>query len=163
MKKFFVLFIFLFTVLFTYTVVAQEMGSLRKGYEISFPEKIQRPLGQPLAAGTYTIGNGGYFPTIDSAFKKLSVDGIAGEIVLELIDELYIAPTTQYGFWLNGPIPGSSSRVTVKPAANKNVVIQGNGQTTVTFNNTNYVTIDGVSLTGTTTLTIHTLANLAYP
>ena len=80
MKRLLVLSVLLFTVLFAYTVFAQEMGALRKGYEISFPEKIQSPLGPPLAAGTYTIGTGGYFPTIDSAFKKLSVDGIAGEI-----------------------------------------------------------------------------------
>ena len=133
MRKLLVLFVVLFTVLFSYTVVAQELGSLRKGYGISFPEKIQSPLGLPLAPGTYSIGTGGYFPTIDSAFKKLSFDGIAGEIVLELIDELYIAPTTQYGFLLNGRIPGSSSRVTIRPAANKNVVIQGNDHAVFVF------------------------------
>ena len=147
---------------FTYTAVAQELGSLRKGYEISFPEKIQSPLGLPLAPGTYTIGTGGYFPTIDSAFKKLSVDGIAGEIVLELIDNLYVAPTTLYGFLLNGPIPGSSSRVTIKPAANKNVVIEGSGGSSFTFLNTSYVTVDGVGLTGATTLTFHTFQNTAF-
>ena len=94
MKRLLFLFILLFTIFFSISVVAQELGSLRKGYEISFPEKIQSPLGPPLAPGTYSIGTGGYFPTIDSAFKKLSVDGIAGEIVLELIDNLYTAPTT---------------------------------------------------------------------
>jgi hypothetical protein len=118
MRKLLVLFVVLFALVFTYTTIAQELGSLRKGYEISFPEKTQSPLGPPLAAGTYSVGPGGYFPTIDSAFNKLSVDGIAGEIVLELIDNLYVAPTTLYGYLLNGPIPGSSSRVTIKPAAN---------------------------------------------
>ena len=98
MKRLLVLSVLLFTVLFAYTVVAQEMGSLRKGYEISFPEKIQSPLGPPLAAGTYTIGTGGYFPTIDSAFKKLSIDGIAGAVTLELINTLYVAPTDSFGF-----------------------------------------------------------------
>ena len=161
-KKLLVLFVVLFTVLFSYTVIAQQLGSLRKGYEVSIPEKIQSPLGLPLAPGTYTIGTGGYFPTIDSAFKKLSIDGIAGEIVLELIDELYVAPTTLYGYLLNGPIPGSSSRVTIKPAANKNVVIESSGGRAFTFINTNYVTCDGVALTGATTLTFHTFQNTAY-
>ena len=164
MKKFLVLSILLITVFFSHTVIAQELGSLRKGYEIAFPEKIQQPLGPPLAPGTYTIGTGGYFPTIDSAFKKLSVDGIAGEIVLELIDELYIAPTTQYGFVLNGPIPGvgPNSRVIIKPAANKNVIIEGNSYAVMYFMNTSYVTLDGVGLTGATTLTIHVIKNTQY-
>ena len=162
MKRLLFLIILLFTIFTSISVIAQELGSLRKGYEISFPEKIQSPLGPPLAPGTYTIGTGGYFPTIDSAFKKLSVDGIAGEIVLELIDNLYVAPTTLYGYLLNGPIPGSSSRVTIKPAANKNVVIESSGGRAFTFINTNYVTCDGVGLTGTTTLTFHTFQNTAY-
>jgi hypothetical protein len=164
MKQLFFFFTLLITVFFSYTVIAQELGSLRKGYEIAFPEKIQQPLGPPLAPGTYTIGTGGYFPTIDSAFKKLSVDGIAGEIVLELIDELYIAPTTQYGFLLNGPIPGvgPNSRVIIKPAANKNVIIEGNSYAVLYFMNTSYLTLDGVGLTGATTLTIHVIKNTQF-
>ena len=141
------------------------MGALRKGYAINFPEKVQNPLSPPLTAGIYTIGNGGYFPTIDSAFKKLSVDGIAGEVFLELIDDLYIAPAREYGFLLNGPIPGTgpNSRVTIKPAAHKNVTIEGNCFAVLRFLNTNYVTIDGVGLTGTTSLTIHSLYTAQYP
>ena len=80
MKRLLVLLVVFFALVFTYTTIAQELGALRKGYEISFSEKIQSPLGPPLAAGTYTVGTGGYFPTIDSAFKKLSVDGIAGAL-----------------------------------------------------------------------------------
>ena len=103
---------------FSYTVVAQELGSIRKGYEITIPQKIHKLVLDPLPAGTYSVGTGGYFPTIDSAFNKLSVDGIAGEVILELIDDLYIAPTVQFGFKLNGPIPGAgpNNRVTIKPA-----------------------------------------------
>ena len=81
------------------------MGAARKGFGINLPEKVQTPLGPPLAAGTYTVGTGGNFPTIDSAFKKLSADGVAGAVTLELINILYTAPTDQYGFLLNGPIP----------------------------------------------------------
>ena len=164
MRSLFISFAVLFALVFTYTTIAQELGSLRKGYVISFPEKIQSPLGPPLPAGTYTVGTGGYFPTIDSAFKKLSIDGIAGAVTLELINTLYTAPTDSFGFKLVGPIPGAgpTSRVTIKPAANKNVVVEGAGGTTFYLLNTSYVTFDGVSLTGATTLTIHTLKNAAY-
>jgi|WetSurMetagenome_2_1015567.scaffolds.fasta_scaffold28100_2 trimeric autotransporter adhesin len=165
MKRLLILVVILYAVLFSYNDFAQEFGSLRKTYEVSFPEKIQKLVLDPLPAGTYSVGTGGYFTTIQSAFNKLSTDGIAGEVTLELIDELYIAPTTQYGFTLNGPIPGAgpNSRVTIKPTENKNVTIEGNSYSVLYFMNTSYVTIDGVALTGSTTLTIHAFHNAAYP
>ena len=52
----------------------------------------------PLAAGTYSVGTTGYFPTIDSAFKKLSADGVSGAVTLELINTLYVAPPDTFGF-----------------------------------------------------------------
>ena len=98
MKRLMVLFVLLFTVFFSYTIVAQEIGAMRKGLGINFPEKIQKLVLDPLPAGTYSVGTGGYFPTIDSAFDKLSIDGIAGEVILELIDNLYTAPTDPIWF-----------------------------------------------------------------
>ena len=161
MKRLLTLFVFLVAVVFSYSAIAQEMGSLRKGFQFSIPEKIQGPLGDPIPAGTYSIGTAGDFPTIDSAFNKLSIDGIAGEVTLELIDVLYTAPTDNFGFLLNGPIPGAgtNSRVIIKPAANTNVTIEGSGNAAASFFNTSFVTIDGVDLTGTTTLTFHTIYN----
>ena len=112
-----------------------EFGSLRESVEIYFPEKVQGQLGSPLLTGTYKIGTAGDFPTIDSAFNKLSIDGIAGNVTLELIDTLYTTLTNDYGFFLNGPIPGTgpNSRVTIKPAANKNVTLEGNGLSVLLF------------------------------
>lgn len=164
MKRLLVLFVVLFTVVFSYTNIAQEMGAVRKGVSMSFPEKVQTPLGPPLAAGTYTVGTGGYFPTIDSAFKKLSADGVAGAVTLELINTLYVAPTDTFGFKLVAPIPGAgpNSRVTIKPAANKNVTIEGNGLYVFLFLNVSYLTLDGVGLTGTTTLTLHSFYNAGF-
>jgi hypothetical protein len=117
-----------------------------------------------LAPGTYTVGIGGNFATIQEAFNKLETDGVAGNVTLELIDELYTAPTGQYGFSLDGPIPGAgpNSRVTIKPAENKNVVIEGTNEALFFLINTSYVTFDGISLTGPTTLTIHALQSSAY-
>ncbi len=165
MKRLDVLFVFLFTVLFSYTVVAQELGSIRKSYEITIPEKIQSLHGEPpLPAGTYSIGSGGYFATIGAAFSKLSTDGVAGEVILELINNVYITPPSEYGFFLNGPIPGAgpNSRVTIKPAENKNVIIVCNSRYSLVFLNTSYLTLNGVGLTGATTLTIHALYKNIY-
>jgi len=165
MRLLYLLFVFLFTVFCSYVILGQEMGAIRKSIEYSFPEKIHKAVLDPLPAGTYFVGTSGYFPTIDSAFNKLSIDGISGEVILELIDNLYTAPARQYGFILNGPIPGAglNSRVIIKPAVNKNVTIEGNIKAVLWLLNTCYMTIDGISLTGATTLTIHTLYNAAYP
>ncbi|MBI5474928.1 MAG: choice-of-anchor J domain-containing protein [Ignavibacteriae bacterium] len=45
----------------------------------------------PIAAGTYTIGVGGNYPTIDSAFKRLVNDGVAGAVTFTLTDTAYVA------------------------------------------------------------------------
>ncbi len=44
-----------------------------------------------LLAGSYNVGAGGNFPTLDSAFNKLNIDGITGAITLNLTDTLYVA------------------------------------------------------------------------
>ena len=164
MRKLLVSFIVLFTLIFSYTILAQEMGSLRRSYNKDFPVKLMKPTGTPLAAGTYTIGSGGNFPTIDSAFSKLSTDGIAGTVILELIDDLYTAPTDNYGFLLNGPIPGAdeNNRVSIKPATNKNVIVEGSGIGVFNFNNVSFITFDGIELTGSTTLTIKSNYNAQF-
>ncbi|HSW53578.1 MAG TPA: T9SS type A sorting domain-containing protein [Ignavibacteriaceae bacterium] len=153
------------TVLFLFSlttqILSQEDDFFRKRIEYSVQEKIEGPVSSPLQAGTYSVGTVGYFPTLDSAFNKLSIDGIEGDVTLELIDDLYIAPTGQYGFRLNGPIPGTgtSSRVTIRPVVDKNITIEGNGRSVLCFINTSYVTIDGIGLTGATTLRIHSNQN----
>ncbi len=45
----------------------------------------------PLAGGTYTVGTGGNFPSIDSVGNKLTLDGIAGPVVFNFIDTSYAA------------------------------------------------------------------------
>ena len=111
----------------------------------------------PLPPGTYTVGTGGNFTTIQDAFDKLDTDGIAGPVTLELIDTLYTAPAGQVGFLLLGPIPGAgpNNRVTIKPATNKNVTIRGNNWVVIDLVSTSYTTFDGVGLSGSTTLTVH--------
>jgi hypothetical protein len=163
-KRLRTLLVLFLTVFFTYNFIAQELGSLKGSYEISIPQKIHKLVLDPLPAGTYAVGAGGYFLTIDSAFNKLSIDGIAGEVTLELIDDLYTAPADTFGFLLDGPIPGAgpNSRVTIKPAANKNVTVEGNWRYVFTFRDVSYLTLDGVATEGTTTLTVHSIYNAQY-
>jgi predicted GH43/DUF377 family glycosyl hydrolase len=122
------------------------------------------PVTSPLFTGTYAVGNGGDFATIQQAFNKLSTDGINGPITLELTNNNYIAPADSFGFKLEGPIAGTgpNNRITIKPAAGKNVNIMGSGMNILHFLNMNYLVLDGVDITGSTTLTIHSLQG-QYP
>jgi predicted GH43/DUF377 family glycosyl hydrolase len=126
--------------------------------------RIGLAISDPLPAGTYTIGSGGNFASIQDAFDRLETDGIAGPITLELIDEFYQAPADTFGFLLDGPILGAgpNSRITIKPAENKNVILEGNWKYVITFRNVCYLTFDGISTEGSTTLTIHSLYNSQY-
>ncbi len=54
MKRLLTLFVFLVSVVFSNSIIAQEMGSFSKEFHFSIPEKIQRPLGDPISAGTYS-------------------------------------------------------------------------------------------------------------
>ncbi|MFO7527006.1 MAG: T9SS type A sorting domain-containing protein [Ignavibacteriaceae bacterium] len=130
-------------------------------WKIGLAKSLYSP---PLTPGTYTVGTGGNFATIQEAFDKLETDGVTGNVTLELIDELYTATSDSFGFKLNGPIPGAgpNSRVTIKPAENKNVLIEGNANFVMTCVNTSYMTVDGVSISGVTTLTFHAYKNAQY-
>ena len=117
-----------------------------------------------LNAGTYTVGSGGDFTDISSAFEALRTHFITGPVTLELKNNEYTAPADSFGFKLTGPIAGAgpNCRVTIKPAQNKNVTIQGSGRNVITLLNASYVDLDGFSTTGSTTLTIHSLQNAQF-
>ena len=118
--------------------------------------------GTPLPAGTYTVGTGGYFPTLDSAFSRLSGGGILGAVTLSLTDTVYVAQAANKGaFALIGPISGAgpSARITIRPADNKSVTIRGNGESTILFRNVSYLTFDGISIQGNTRLNVHALVD----
>jgi photosystem II stability/assembly factor-like uncharacterized protein len=118
-----------------------------------------------LLARTYTVGKTGYFPSLDSAFARLSRDGILGPVTLSLIDTLYDATTNVSGsFNLVGPIAGAgpASRITIRPADNVAVTIKGNGDAALWFNNVSYLTLDGVNLQGNTRLKVHALYNASF-
>ena len=164
MKKQLFIFAILLTFLISFQMIAQKVESERNRSVITIPEKISKAVLDPLPSGTYSIGTGGYFPTIDSAFNKLSIDGIAGPVTLELIDELYQTEDNGY-FMLDGPIQGADpdNRITIRPVENKNVIVEGNGYDVFYFLDVSYLTLDGINLTGSTTLTIHSIYNALQP
>ncbi len=152
-------------IVFSYSIPAQQFGTSLRVHHSTPAQKITKTLADPLPEGTYTVGITGDFPTIDSAFNRLSSDGILGPVTLELIDELYTAPSTENGFLLSGPIPGANGNncVLLRPADDKNVIITGSGQSVLKFINTSYITLDGIALNGPTSLTITAQHNSQFP
>ena len=155
--------VFFIAVFFPLTLFAQNFGSVVH-IQKTFPKKIIRDQAEAIPAGTYTIGAAGDFPTIDSAFNSLSMDGIAGPVTFELTDNLYTAPSDGNGFLLLGPIPGAdqNNRVMIEPASNMNVTVEGSGGGVFTFVNTSYLTIDGISVSGPQTLTVQSIRDTQY-
>ncbi|MEJ2196663.1 MAG: hypothetical protein P8X73_17660, partial [Ignavibacteriaceae bacterium] len=158
--------IFIFTILFSYSICPQQMRLLSSNINTDIPQKNNKLILDPLPAGWYTVGTNGDFPTIDSVFNKLSTDGIAGSVDLELIDTLYIAPANSTGFVLNGPIPGANPdhKISIIHGFDKNVTIEGNGNSVLTFMNTSYVTLGyiGPGRYRPGGITIHALYNAQY-
>ncbi|MBF8296050.1 MAG: 5'-Nucleotidase domain protein, partial [Bacteroidetes bacterium] len=110
-----------------------------------------------LPAGTYAVGSGGNFADLDAAFDRLSRGGILGEVTLLLTDTGYTAfPWHNRMFTLLGPIVGAgpSSRVIIRPADNVAATIRGSGEAVLLFRSVSYLTLDGVSLEGSTRLTV---------
>lgn len=46
----------------------------------------------PIPGGSYTIGAGGTYPTLQAAFDSLMLNGVGGPITLNLTDTVYVAP-----------------------------------------------------------------------
>ncbi len=120
-------------------------------------------------SGTYTIANGNPGSAYDygdlgGAFDALELNGVSGPVVLELYD--VGGPFTSNGSYQLGgnistlqPVAGLSATntLTIRAAPNNSPVIQGSGAGnrysttffgTLSFDQVNYVTIDGLEITG---------------
>ncbi|WP_207494473.1 T9SS type A sorting domain-containing protein [Aridibaculum aurantiacum] len=112
--------------------------------------------------GTYTIGTGGNYTTLTSAFTALRTTGVGGPVILELLPG-YVS--TGETFPINpGNIPcvNASRTITVRPQAGaNNLSINSSMNIAFSFANTRYVKIDGrAGGTGTTQLNINSSSNL---
>jgi hypothetical protein len=117
----------------------------------------------PLPAGTYSVGSGGFFPSLDSAFTRLNGGGILGAVTLTLTDTLYLAKKG-YRFQL-GAIPGAgpTARITIRPASGTAVTVRGDSDAVFYLGDTKYVTFDGRSDPPSPAgkITVHSLFNPA--
>jgi hypothetical protein len=121
-------------------------GALRQ----HFPSPVQlrsaeAPTDSALPGGVYTVGLGGRFPTIDSAFATVMRDGIRGNVTLTLIDTLYEASQGHHFFLGSVPGAGPSSRLTIRPAVGTLVTIRGEFDAVLYFQDIKYLTLDGRS------------------
>ncbi len=120
-------------------------------------------------SGTYTIANGNpgsaySFGDLGAAFNALEINGVSGPVVLELYDAG--GPFTSNGSYQLGgnigtlePVSGLSATntLTIRAAAGNSPVITGSGAGnryttsafgTLSFDQVNYVTIEGLEITG---------------
>jgi photosystem II stability/assembly factor-like uncharacterized protein len=61
------------------------------GQNVNFDGTLGISGGGPLS-GAYTVGTGGDFPKLDSAFARLRSQGVTGPVTLNLVDTVYDAP-----------------------------------------------------------------------
>jgi hypothetical protein len=102
----------------------------------------------PNYSGTYTVGTGGTWATVNDALSTLKYCGMTGSVILEL-DETY--RTTQeanetYPLDFSGLPTTSSITLTIRPKSNVTATITMDGSSTNTLfdlNNANYITVDG--------------------
>ncbi len=104
-------------------------------------------VGPPLNAGTYIVGTSAThdYTTITAAMTDVNLRGIAGPIVLELIDANYSSSET---FPITfGAVVGASATntITLRPSLTSSAVSVGSSNTTGIFNfdNGSYYTLDG--------------------
>ena len=102
----------------------------------------------PNYSGTYTVGTGGTWATVNDALSTLKYCGMTGSVILEL-DETY--RTTQeanetYPLDFSGLPTTSLITLTIRPKSNVTATITMDGSSTNTLfdlNNANYITVDG--------------------
>jgi hypothetical protein len=145
------------------TTDGPSLGALKRHSPSVIVQRVAVLTDSALPAGAYTVGQTGWFPTIDSAFAKLTRDGILGGVTLTLIDTLYQAqPGRRFEL---GQVAGAgpSARVTIRPAVNTGVTIRGDSNAVLTFTNVKYLTLDGRSNPPSSSagITVHAIYNPA--
>jgi len=111
--------------------------------------------------GTYAVGTGGDYTTLDLAIAALNRGGATCSVTFNLTDATYPASS---GMTIN-QFPGNSSsvRLTIKPAAGASPVLTTTASASFLFNlnGADYVTIDGSNNGSTSRDLTLTLANTA--
>ena len=105
-----------------------------------------------LAAGVYTVGGGGDYPTITAAINDYNNSCLGGAIIVKLIDASYPAET--FPIVIGNTAASATNTLTIEPNTGVAVAVSGNHASTLfKFNGADYVTFDGLN-TGGSSLTI---------
>ncbi|PQJ12553.1 hypothetical protein CJD36_002055 [Flavipsychrobacter stenotrophus] len=100
-------------------------------------------------AGTFTVGVGGNYTTINEAVNAYNLGCLTGPIVFNLTDVAY--PSETYPITINGNAGASSvNTLTIQPAVGVAVSLTSSAAATAVFKLTDakYVTIDGLNTAG---------------
>ena len=101
--------------------------------------------GQPLAAGTYTVGQNGYFSTIKKAVSTLLCGGIDGPVEIAILPGEYYETVV-----IDDIIPGSdaTNTVTITSSTNDTNDVYIEWSKTFLLKNTGYLRIKNLSIYG---------------
>ncbi|PJA96806.1 MAG: hypothetical protein CO129_04565 [Ignavibacteriales bacterium CG_4_9_14_3_um_filter_34_10] len=111
-------------------------------------------------SGTYTVGSGGNYTTIEDAITALNSNGVSGPVVFSLTDATYSETGANLVINVTTNAPTATNTVTFKPAASTTPVVTFSGCTTAAgasqytgfaVNGTSYITIDGSNTDGGST------------
>ncbi|MBM3915247.1 MAG: T9SS type A sorting domain-containing protein [Sphingomonadales bacterium] len=114
----------------------------------------------PTFSGTKTVGVGGDFPNLRTAFDQLGACAVSGPLTLSLLSS-YSSTNEVFPLVIN-PIAGSSAtnRVTIKPAPGATPIIEVAFTYVLALNGADFITIDGSNTVGglTRDLTIRNIS-----
>ena len=102
-----------------------------------------------LLSGTYTVGQGGQYPTLTAAIADYNIKCIGGPVVFVLTDASYSGSETFPITIQVNPGSGIVKTLTIRPAAGISPEIAGSAGAIIKLNGADYVIIDG-SNNGTT-------------
>ncbi|GJQ21533.1 MAG: hypothetical protein HBSIN02_18880 [Bacteroidia bacterium] len=96
-------------------------------------------------SGTLTVGSGGTYADLSSAFSAINSSGVSGTLVLSILGDFTEPGTTA----LTRNDLTATNNVVIKPAASTSPVITVSGTDGIDINGAGYVTIDGSNSGGT--------------
>ena len=135
--------------------------SIVNGRSLNEDSSIAKSFSPYSLSGIKTVGAGGNYSTLSTAFSAINSQGLSGDITLQLL-ATYSASIE--AFPISAPTNTGTFKVLVYPTASGLSVTSANGTGTFNFNHATNITIDGrVNATGPTSdLLIQNTASAGY-
>jgi hypothetical protein len=135
----------------SYFVIAQDMGGYVRsnpvlGLVASDVNTVTTPPNSiykyGAMAGTYTVGVGGFYPTLTAAVAAYNTSCLGGPVLFSLIDATY--PSETFPININANTFASAvNTLTIKPTLANTVIGASSGTAIVKLNAANFIIIDG--------------------